>query len=116
MSENRTPAEAASFDVPGAVELPRPARTLTRSDQHGAIGCAAPDVDARSYRHELLAQAVVDGPMSAQIATCMPIFPVSVRQNHFRPSDAHTAFFRDHFVKKGAEPVDTIRMIAAQDV
>ena len=53
------------FDVPGAFELPLVARDLAASGRYGAVAAAAFVVDGGIYRHDFVAQAVVDGLMRA---------------------------------------------------
>ena len=51
------------FDVPGAFEMPLMARDLAATGRYGAVACAAFVVDGGIYRHDFVAQAVVDGLM-----------------------------------------------------
>ena len=55
------------FDVPGAFEMPLLARELAKTGQYAAVACAAFVVDGGIYRHDFVAQAVVDGLMRAGI-------------------------------------------------
>lgn len=111
-----TAHEITAFDVPGAFEMPLLARRLGDCGRYDAIVCAALVVDGGIYRHEFVAQAVVDGLMAAQLATGVPTFSVSLTPHHFQPSDTHIEFFRKHFVKKGEEAADAVLMIARLEV
>ena len=51
------------FDVPGAFEMPLLARDLAKTGRYAAVVAAALVVDGGIYRHEFVAQAVVDGLM-----------------------------------------------------
>ncbi|PWL33420.1 6,7-dimethyl-8-ribityllumazine synthase [Marivita sp. XM-24bin2] len=105
------PAEITPFDVPGAFEMPLLAKKLGKSGQYDAIVCAALVVDGGIYRHDFVAQAVVDGLMTAQLETGVPTFSVSLTPHHFHPTEEHISFFRDHFVKKGEEAADAVLMV-----
>lgn len=50
-------------DVPGAFELPLMAQELALTGRYAAIAAAALVVDGGIYRHDFVAQAVVDGLM-----------------------------------------------------
>ena len=61
------------FDVPGAYEIPLHAKTLADNGRHAAILGVAFVVNGGIYRHEFVAQAVLDGMMSVQLATGVPV-------------------------------------------
>ncbi|THD83863.1 6,7-dimethyl-8-ribityllumazine synthase [Aliigemmobacter aestuarii] len=112
MVSSGVPHEITAFDVPGAFEMPLLAKKLGKSGDYDAIVAAALVVDGGIYRHDFVAQAVVTGLMDAQMQTDVPTFSVSLTPHHFQPSEAHHAFFLEHFVKKGAEAAHAVRMIA----
>ncbi|WP_256415678.1 6,7-dimethyl-8-ribityllumazine synthase [Ruegeria sp. HKCCD7255] len=91
------------FDVPGAFEMPLLARDLAQTGQYGAIACAAFVVDGGIYRHDFVAQAVVDGLMRAGLDTGIPVLSVSLTPHQYQETDHHNAIYRDHFVQKGRE-------------
>ncbi len=91
------------YDVPGAFELPLMARELALSGQYGAIACAALVVDGGIYRHDFVAQTVVDGLMRVGLDTGVPVLSVSLTPHHFQETDHHLAIYKDHFVVKGQE-------------
>jgi 6,7-dimethyl-8-ribityllumazine synthase len=68
----------------------------------GIIG-AAFVVDGGIYRHDFVAETVVNGLMQAQLATETPIFSVVLTPHHFQETEAHETFFADHFILKGQE-------------
>lgn len=113
MSESGTPCEIAAFDVPGAFEMPLLAKKLGETGRYDAIVAAALVVDGGIYRHDFVAQAVVSGLMQAQMETGVPTFSVSLTPHHFHASDEHSTFYREHFVKKGAEAAHAVRMVSA---
>lgn len=115
-AETGMAADLTTFDVPGAFEMPLLAQKLGRSGKYDAIVCAALVVDGGIYRHDFVAQAVIDGLMRAQLDTGVPTFSVSLTPHHFQPTDEHVGFYREHFVRKGAEAADAVRMVATLEV
>ena len=106
------PAEQIDvFDVPGAFEMPLMAQELATTGQSVAVACAALVVDGGIYRHDFVAQAVVDGLMRAGMDTGVPVLSVSLTPHHFQETDHHMAIYRDHFVQKGREAAQAARMI-----
>ncbi|CUH77507.1 6,7-dimethyl-8-ribityllumazine synthase 2 [Tritonibacter multivorans] len=91
------------FDVPGAFEMPLMARDLARSGRYAAVAAAALVVDGGIYRHDFVAQAVVDGLMRAGLDSDVPVLSVSLTPHHFQETAHHIAIYRDHFVQKGRE-------------
>ena len=106
-------AEVVSFDVPGAFEMPLLARKLGESGRYDAVVAAAFVVDGGIYRHDFVAGAVIDGLMAAQMATGVQVFSVSLTPHNYQPVEAMTAFFREHFVKKGAEAAHAVAQVMA---
>ncbi len=96
-------AEVKALDVPGAFEMPLLAQRLAKTGHYDAIVCAALVVDGGIYRHDFVAQAVVDGLMNVQLSTNVPVFSVSLTPHNFQPADEFIQFYEKHFVKKGAE-------------
>ncbi|NNE51795.1 MAG: 6,7-dimethyl-8-ribityllumazine synthase [Sulfitobacter sp.] len=94
------------FDVPGAFEIPLMAQRLARTGQYNAIACAAFVVDGGIYRHDFVAQAVVDGLMRVGLETEVPILSVSLTPHQYQETAHHNAIYRDHFVKKGREAAE----------
>lgn len=104
--------EITAYDVPGAYEMPLLAKKLGETGRFDAIVAVALVVNGGIYRHEFVAQAVVSGLMDAQLATGVPTFSVSLTPHHFHDSAIHHEFFHAHFVKKGAEAAQAVRMVA----
>ena len=96
-------AQVDCFDVPGAFEIPLTAQRLARSGLYDGIIGAAFVVDGGIYRHEFVAETVVNGLMQAQLATDVPVFSVVLTPHQFQETEAHEAFFLEHFVQKGEE-------------
>ncbi len=91
------------FDVPGAFEMPLLARDLAQTGKYAAVACAAFVVDGGIYRHDFVAQAVVDGLMRAGMDTSVPVLSVSLTPHQYQETDHHNAIYRAHFVEKGRE-------------
>ncbi|MCH2163704.1 MAG: 6,7-dimethyl-8-ribityllumazine synthase [Marinovum sp.] len=91
------------FDVPGAFEMPLLARDLAKSGQYNAVVAAAFVVDGGIYRHDFVAQAVVNGLMQAGLETGVPVLSVSLTPHQYQETDHHNAIYRAHFVEKGRE-------------
>ena len=91
------------FDVPGAFELPLMAQELAKSGQYSAMACAAFVVDGGIYRHDFVAQSVVDGLMRVGLDTGVPVLSVSLTPHNYQETDYHNAIFRNHFLEKGRE-------------
>ncbi|MDU8943628.1 6,7-dimethyl-8-ribityllumazine synthase [Ovoidimarina sediminis] len=98
--------EVDVVEVPGAFELPLMAKRLARTGRYDAIAAAAFVVDGGIYRHDFVAGTVVNGLMQVGLETDVPVLSVSLTPHHFQETEAHRAFFLDHFVKKGAEAAD----------
>jgi 6,7-dimethyl-8-ribityllumazine synthase len=110
-SEIGDAAEVAVFDVPGAFEIPLLARDLAATGRFDAVVGAAFVVDGGIYRHEFVASTVLNGMMRAQLDTNVPVLSVVLTPHNFQETDAHRAFFRAHFVKKGEEAARAARAI-----
>jgi len=99
------------YDVPGAFEMPLLARDLASSGRYGAVAAAAFVVDGGIYRHDFVAQAVVDGLMRAGMDSGVPVLSVSLTPHHYQETDHHNAIYRAHFVEKGREAAKAALMI-----
>lgn len=99
------------FDVPGAFEMPLLARDLAVTGRFAAVAAAAFVVDGGIYRHEFVAQAVVDGLMRAGMDTGVPVLSISLTPHQFQETDHHSRIFEDHFVQKGREAARAALMI-----
>ena len=103
--------QVEAFDVPGAFEAPLLAKRLAKQG-FDAVVVAALVVDGGIYRHDFVAAAVVNGIMQAQLETDVPMFSVSLTPHHFH-GDEHVKFFTEHFLTKGAEAANAVRMVLA---
>ncbi|ACE91776.1 6,7-dimethyl-8-ribityllumazine synthase 2 [Rhizobium phaseoli] len=106
------PAEQIDvFDVPGAFEMPLLSRDLAATGRYSAVIAAAFVVDGGIYRHEFVAQAVVDGLMRAGMDTGVPVLSVSLTPHQYQETEHHTQIYRAHFVEKGREAARAALMI-----
>lgn len=106
------PAEEVDvFDVPGAFELPLFARDLAATGRYKAVIAAAFVVDGGIYRHEFVAQAVVDGLMRAGMDTGVPVLSVSLTPHQYQETEHHSRIYRAHFVEKGREAARAAQMV-----
>lgn len=90
-------------DVPGALEIPLTAQKLIRTGSYDAVIGAAFVVDGGIYRHDFVAGAVVDALIRVGLETGVPVLSVVLTPHHYQETGQHRAFFRDHFLVKGAE-------------
>jgi 6,7-dimethyl-8-ribityllumazine synthase len=91
------------FDVPGAFEIPLQAKLLAKTYGYAAIVAAALVVDGGIYRHDFVAQSVLNGLMQVQLETETPVFSAVLTPHHFHEHEAHRAFFHEHMFGKGEE-------------
>ncbi len=104
-------AQIDVFDVPGAFEMPLVAKDLAATGSYDAIACAAFVVDGGIYRHDFVAQAVVDGLMRAGLDTNVPVLSVSLTPHAYQETDHHNEIYRAHFIEKGREAARAAKMI-----
>ncbi len=91
------------FEVTGAFEIPLHAKRLASSGRYCAIVAAGLVVDGGIYRHEFVAEAVIDGLMKVQLDTDVPVISAVMTPHHFHEHEPHEAFFSAHFEVKGRE-------------
>ncbi|MGF6771819.1 6,7-dimethyl-8-ribityllumazine synthase [Paraburkholderia sp. GAS199] len=94
------------LEVPGAFELPLHVKLLAKSGQYDAIVAAGLVVDGGIYRHEFVANAVIDGLMQVQLDTLTPVLSAVLTPHHFHAGEEHVTFFREHMKVKGREVAD----------
>lgn len=91
------------FAVPGAFEIPLRAKRLARGARYDAVIGAALVVDGGIYRHEFVAQAVINGLMQVGLETDVPVLSAVLTPHHFHSHAEHQSFFTEHFRVKGRE-------------
>ncbi len=68
----RPGSEVDVVEVPGALEIPLRAKLLAETGRFDAVVACALVVDGGIYRHEFVAQAVLDGIVRVQLDTGVP--------------------------------------------
>jgi len=63
----------STFEVPGSLEIPLHALLLAESGRYAAIVAAGFVVNGGIYRHEFVADAVIQGLMRVQLDTKVPV-------------------------------------------
>jgi 6,7-dimethyl-8-ribityllumazine synthase len=106
------PEQVDVFDVPGAFELPLLARDLAASGRYAAVIAAAFVVNGGIYRHEFVAQAVVDGLMRAALDSSVPVLSVSLTPHQYQETEHHLQIYRRHFIEKGREAAKAAIMVS----
>ena len=91
------------FAVPGAFEIPLHAKRLAASGRYLAVVGAGLVIDGGIYRHDFVAEAVIDGLMRVQLDTDVPVISAVLTPHHFHDHDVHESFFAEHFKVKGRE-------------
>ena len=107
------PVRVETFEVPGAFEIPLHAMKLARSGQFDAVLACALVVDGGIYRHDFVAQAVIDGLMRVQLDTGVPVFSAVLTPLAFHEHATHHGFFHEHLVVKGTELASACRATLA---
>jgi 6,7-dimethyl-8-ribityllumazine synthase len=102
--------------VPGALEMPLVAKKLAETGKYDGVVCAALVVNGGIYRHEFVAQAVVDGLVRASMDTGVPVYSVSLTPHEFQESEDHIEFYSKHFIKKGAEAANAVLVMDALEI
>jgi 6,7-dimethyl-8-ribityllumazine synthase len=104
------------YKVPGSFELPLHAKQLALTDRYAAVVAAGLVVDGGIYRHEFVAEAVINGLMRVQLDLDVPIISAVLTPHQFHEHEQHVAFFASHFELKGREAaracVGTMRSLA----
>ena len=91
------------FEVPGSLEIPLQAKLLGQTGRYAVIVAAGFVVDGGIYRHEFVAQTVIEALMRVQLDLEVPVLSVVLTPQRFHEHAEHHAFFHDHFRVKGAE-------------
>ena len=104
-------ADVEVFDVPGALEIPLHAQTLIATGRFSAVLGTAFVVDGGIYRHDFVAGTVLDAMMRVSLDSGVPVLSAVLTPHNFQESEAHIAFFTDHFVIKGREAAHAAKNI-----
>jgi 6,7-dimethyl-8-ribityllumazine synthase len=91
------------FSAPGSLEIPLMAKKLAKTGKYAAVCVSGFVVDGGIYRHEFVAQAVLQGIVQTSLETEVPILSAVLTPHHFHDHAVHQDFFRAHMVTKGQE-------------
>jgi len=105
-------AQVDVFDVPGAFEIPLVAQRLAKQGYDAVVG-AAFVVDGGIYRHEFVSQTVVEALMKVGLDCDVPVLSVVLTPQSYQETEAHNAFFAEHFVGKGREAARAAKAVTA---
>jgi 6,7-dimethyl-8-ribityllumazine synthase len=94
--------------VPGSLEIPLQAQLRAKTGLYDGIVVAGFVIDGGIYRHDFVAQAVLDSVMKIQLEREMPIIYAVLTPHHFHDNSTHEAFFADHLKKKGVEAANAL--------
>lgn len=109
----KTTPDIDIFDVPGAFEIPLQAKTLAMTGRYAVIVACGFVVDGGIYRHDFVAQSVVNGLMQAQMETDVPVLSVVLTPHQFHAYEEHQQFFLEHFKVKGVEAAQACMQVMA---
>jgi 6,7-dimethyl-8-ribityllumazine synthase len=121
MTELGVPADRIDvYEVPGSLEIPLQAKMLAKSGRYAAIVAAGFIVNGGIYRHEFVAETVIEAMMRVQLETEVPIISLVLTPQSYHEHDTHKGFFHEHFKLKGAEAavacartVENLRSVAS---
>ena len=97
------PRDVEFFSAPGSLEIPLMAKRLAKTGKYAAVCASGFVVDGGIYRHEFVAQAVLQGIVQTSLETEVPVLSAVLTPHHFHEHAVHGDFFREHMVTKGEE-------------
>lgn len=101
------------FKAPGSLEIPLMGKKLLEDGYDLAVGIGF-IVNGGIYRHEFVAQAVVDGIVNVSLETGKPFLSVALTPITFTEgNEHHEKFFMEHMVGKGVEAANTAQSMLA---
>jgi 6,7-dimethyl-8-ribityllumazine synthase len=109
-----TAEDVAVFSVPGSLEIPLMARRLARTGRYAAVCASGLVVDGGIYRHDFVAQAVLQGIVQTSLETDVPVLSAVLTPHHFHEHAVHEAFFKAHMLTKGKELAEACVAIIGQ--
>ena len=99
------------FSVPGAFELPLRCKQLLVGENYALVVAAGFIVDGGIYRHEFVAQTVINGLMQVQLETDLPVLSAVLTPKDFQGTEEQQNFFLEHICIKGKEAADAAAMM-----
>lgn len=108
-------AQIDVIDVPGSLEIPFVGQRALQNGYDMAIGLGF-IVDGAIYRHEFVAQAVIDGLMRVSLDEQKPFLSVVLTAKTFsEASPENEEYFVNHFKIKGKEAADAAKQMLNLD-
>src|SRR6266540_3388526 len=105
------------FSVPGSLEIPLISKKLASTRRYLAVCASGLVVDGGIYRHEFVAQAVINGIVQVSLESGVPVLSAVLTPQQFHEHEAHHRFFEQHMFVKGKELAEAcdaiIRAVAA---
>ena len=95
--------EIEFFSVPGSLEIPLMARKLALTGRYAAVCASGLVVNGGIYRHDFVAQAVLQGIVQTSLDTEVPVLSAVLTPHHFHEHSVHEEFFKQHMHTKGKE-------------
>jgi 6,7-dimethyl-8-ribityllumazine synthase len=71
-------------------------------------------VDGGIYRHDFVAQAVLQGIVQTSLETDVPVLSAVLTPHHFHEHAVHEEFFKRHMATKGTELAEACVAIIGQ--
>ena len=106
--------EIAFFSVPGSLEIPLMARKLALTGRYAAVCASGLVINGGIYRHDFVAQAVLQGIVQTSLETEVPVLSAVLTPHHFHEHAVHEEFFKQHMHTKGKELADACVAIIGQ--
>jgi len=97
------PDDVEFFSAPGSLEIPLMAKKLAKTGRYAAVCASGFVVDGGIYRHEFVAQAVLQGIVQTSLDTEVPVLSAVLTPHHFHEHAVHAEFFKEHMRTKGRE-------------
>src|SRR5437773_5715284 len=102
------------FSVAGSLEIPLMARKLAQTGRYAAVCASGLVVNGGIYRHDFVAQAVLQGIMQTSLETEVPVLSAVLTPHHFHEHSVHEEFFKQHMLTKGKELAEACVAIIGQ--
>ena len=103
-----TKSQVDVVTVPGSLEIPLQAQLRAKTGLYDAVVVAGFVIDGGIYRHDFVAQTVLDSVMKIQLEQEMPIIYAVLTPHHFHDHTTHEAFFTNHLKQKGTEAANAL--------
>src|SRR6266446_1525396 len=102
------------FSAPGSLEIPLMAKKLAKTGRYAAVCASGLVVDGGIYRHDFVAQAVLQGIVQTSLETDVPVLSAVLTPHHFHEHAVHEEFFKQHMATKGKELAEACVAIIGQ--